>query len=129
MIKEEIGCRIRKTRREKEYSQDYVAMKLGISQTAYQRIENGRAEKMDINIIVKIAEILEISPVDLMFKPKKSTVQYSQPLADNNQLNQTNEDLLKLLNAQLEAINKQMELIASFLKKVFTLFIWGVSFI
>lgn len=31
MVKEEIGNRIRKIRKEKEYSQDYIAMKLGMS--------------------------------------------------------------------------------------------------
>ena len=52
--------KIRKTREIKDYSQEYVAEKLGISQTAYSKLENGQTN-ISVKRLIKLAEILEIS--------------------------------------------------------------------
>lgn len=51
---------IRKLRRENNYSQEYVANKLGISQKAYSEIENGKTnlKHEQVNLL---AELLHIS--------------------------------------------------------------------
>jgi transcriptional regulator with XRE-family HTH domain len=64
-----IGEKIRIQRTIKKFSQQYMAFMLDISQAAYSKIE--RAETLpSLPRIYAIAEILEISPFELMPKPK-----------------------------------------------------------
>ncbi len=51
---------IRTLRREKNYSQDYVANKLGISQKAYSEIENGKTA-LKHELVNALADILNVS--------------------------------------------------------------------
>lgn len=55
---------LRNRRRELNYSQEYVAEKLGISQKAYSDIENGKTILKNI-IRLRLAKILDLSPDDL----------------------------------------------------------------
>ena len=64
--------RIRLTRLEKNFSQEYLASKIGMSQSYYARIESGK-NPLTINYLLKIAEILEISPKKLFDKKKART--------------------------------------------------------
>lgn len=56
--------KLRKIRREQDYTQEYMAFRLGISQKMYSDIENGKTilkhEMMD-----KITEILGMMPSDI----------------------------------------------------------------
>ena len=70
MVKEAIKL-IRKMRIEKNYSQEYVASKLNISQSYYGRIENSKAN-LDLETLNKILEVLEIDCVDFFTKIKVS---------------------------------------------------------
>jgi len=54
-----IGDNIKKIRELKNYSQEYVAQELGISQSTYARIESGTIVPK-IDRLQRIAEILEI---------------------------------------------------------------------
>jgi len=56
---------IRKLRECKNYSQYYLAVKLGISQNAYSKIELGYTN-ITLNRLIKIAEILEADLIDLI---------------------------------------------------------------
>jgi len=70
MVKEAIKL-IRKMRIEKNYSQEYVASKLNISQSYYGRIENSKAN-LDLETLNEILEVLEIDCVDFFTKIKVS---------------------------------------------------------
>lgn len=61
----EIGYKIKKIREIRNYSQEYMAERLGISQVAYSRLETGKT-KFDLNRMQDIASILEIDPVFLL---------------------------------------------------------------
>jgi transcriptional regulator with XRE-family HTH domain len=61
----EIGHKIRKLRELRNYSQEFMALKLGISQVAYSKIETGQTQ-MNLQRLEKIAETLEIDPFTLM---------------------------------------------------------------
>lgn len=61
----EIHLRIRNVRSAQGMSQEYVASKIGISQNAYSRIELGLA-KLSIERMLKIAVILNVSPIELL---------------------------------------------------------------
>lgn len=55
---------IRKVRRSKDFTQEYMAFEMGISQKAYSDIENGKV-KINLEILTKISKILEIRPSDI----------------------------------------------------------------
>lgn len=60
-----VAVNIRKVRESKDYTQDYLAVKLAISQNAYSKIELGYT-KITVERLFQIAQILEVNPVDLL---------------------------------------------------------------
>lgn len=58
------SAKIRARRKELGYSQEYIALKLEISQKAYSDIENGKT-KLKSDVLNTIASILEVSPFEL----------------------------------------------------------------
>ena len=65
--------KIRIARLEKNYSQDYLASKFGISQSYYAKIESGKSE-ITIKLFLEIIEILEIDLIDFFKLLKTSKV-------------------------------------------------------
>ena len=55
---------LRKIRREKDLTQEYMAFELGISQKAYSDIENGKT-KINQQYLEKIASILKVPTSDI----------------------------------------------------------------
>lgn len=68
-MKDTIGYRIRKLRESKDYSQQNMAMDLGITAGAYSKIETGKTDP-SIGRIKQIAEILEVD-ISYFFQPQK----------------------------------------------------------
>lgn len=60
-----VAINIRKIRESKDYTQDYLAIKLAISQNAYSKIELGYT-KITVERLFQIAHILEVDPVYLI---------------------------------------------------------------
>lgn len=60
-----VAVKIRHLRRNKEYSQEYMALLLNISQNAYSRLENGKTP-ITIDRLYQICIILQTSPVVLL---------------------------------------------------------------
>lgn len=60
-----VGENIRKIRDLKGFSQDYLANKLGVSQTAIHNIE-GNITKVTVEKLKKIADILEVTPEQIL---------------------------------------------------------------
>lgn len=56
--------KIKARRKELGYSQEYVALKLSLSQKAYSDIESGKT-KLKNEVLNEIAKILEISPAKI----------------------------------------------------------------
>lgn len=54
-----VSANIRNVREKKNFTQDYLAAKLAISQNAYSKIELGYS-KITINRLIEIAIILEV---------------------------------------------------------------------
>jgi transcriptional regulator with XRE-family HTH domain len=59
------GEKIRLIREIRGFSQENVAAKLGILQNTYSRIETN-SSKLNSAMLVKIAEVLEVSPMDIL---------------------------------------------------------------
>jgi transcriptional regulator with XRE-family HTH domain len=70
----EIVTNIRKIREFRNYTQDYLAAKLKISQNAYSKIELGYSS-ITLNRLVEIAGILEIDLVDLVCHDSENVIQ------------------------------------------------------
>jgi transcriptional regulator with XRE-family HTH domain len=60
-----IVSNIRKIREFRNYTQDYLSVKLHISQNAYSKIELGYSS-ITLSRLIHIAEILEVDLVDLI---------------------------------------------------------------
>lgn len=60
-----VAGNIRKIREYRDYTQDYLAAKLKISQNAYSKIELGYS-KLTIDRLFQIAEILEVEVTHLL---------------------------------------------------------------
>jgi len=58
------GQNIRKIRRSRDLTQEYMAFEMGISQKAYSDIENSKV-KINLEILTKISDILDIKPSDI----------------------------------------------------------------
>jgi transcriptional regulator with XRE-family HTH domain len=67
-----VGEKIRIQRVIKNYTQEYMAFMLDISQAAYSNIERDTTE-ITLVRLYEIAEILEVSPLILIPKPKYGT--------------------------------------------------------
>ena len=57
-----VAQNIRKIREYRNYTQEYLAAKLRISQNAYSKIELGHT-KITVDRLFRIADILEVDPV------------------------------------------------------------------
>jgi transcriptional regulator with XRE-family HTH domain len=62
----EVVSNIRKIRDYRDYTQDYLALKLGISQNAYSKIELGYS-KITLDRLFHIALILEVEVNDVLY--------------------------------------------------------------
>lgn len=60
-----VALKIRKAREYKNYSQEYLAAKIGISQNAYSKIELGHS-KITLDRFFHIATVLNINVGDLL---------------------------------------------------------------
>ena len=71
-----IATQIRILRRNREYSQEYMALMLHISQNAYSRLENGKTP-ITLDRYYEVCQILQIKPselLDMVEIPKPDTV-------------------------------------------------------
>jgi len=59
------GEKIKLIREMRGFSQENVAAKLGIAQTAYSRIETNQT-RLDSTMLVKLADVLGVSPMDIL---------------------------------------------------------------
>ncbi len=66
MIQLNIGERIRRRRKELNYSADYVAEKLGKNRATVYRYESSQIENMPYDIIAELAVVLKVDPSYLM---------------------------------------------------------------
>lgn len=71
-----IATKIRTLRRSREYSQEYMALMLHISQNAYSRLENGKTP-LTLDRYYEVCQILQVKPselLDMVEMPKSNPV-------------------------------------------------------
>ncbi|MES2455657.1 MAG: helix-turn-helix transcriptional regulator [Bacteroidota bacterium] len=73
-----VAGNIRRIRVFRNYTQDYLAMKLDITQNAYSKIELGYSN-ITLNRLISIAEVLDIDPVTLISCEGDQLLQIRKP--------------------------------------------------
>ncbi|MGY0407314.1 MAG: helix-turn-helix domain-containing protein [Polaribacter sp.] len=105
-----IGSKIRKVRKVKEFSQEYMAISLGITQNSYSKLENQKT-KLSLELINKISEILEIDFIDLISFDENSIFDKNNNMLDNNfskELKELYEDQIIHLKEEIIFLQKQL---------------------
>ena len=69
-----VAVNIRKIREHRNYTQEYLAMKLKISQNAYSKIELGYT-KITLERLYQIAQILDVDLIELIKAEDSEVVQ------------------------------------------------------
>lgn len=85
------GTIIRRFREMHNYSQKYVALKMGISQNAYSKIENNITQ-LTVDHLKKLSQILDVSVFDLL----RNDFEIHKPLHINDR-EITRHDIITLL--------------------------------
>jgi transcriptional regulator with XRE-family HTH domain len=79
-----VAANIRKVREFRNYTQDYLAAKLNISQNAYSKLELGYSN-ITLNRLVVIAEVLEFELGDLISMSVDELVHLDPNFESNDQ--------------------------------------------
>jgi transcriptional regulator with XRE-family HTH domain len=83
-IKEKVVGNIRAIRETKNYSEEYVAEKMGIGQSTYNRKENGEGD-FTLSELIKLADVLEVSVSKIIdMDLAKAITQYNQDSTSGN---------------------------------------------
>lgn len=101
-----IGNKIRKIRELKGFSQEYVASKLALSQTAYSKIESMATKKIDNEKLKEIAAALEVELDDI--------IHFNESMVFNNcrqsgQINTINNNPIEKIQELYERIISQQK--------------------
>lgn len=96
---EDFSRNIRMLRISKEWSQQFMADRLGMSQANYARLESGKV-KLNMSRLEEISQILEV-PLDNVLNPRKTVLEESV-------LNLTNEYILKLRSEKEELLRNRV---------------------
>lgn len=96
--------RIRHIRQIKGYSQDYVSMKIGISLSAYSKIERGTTDP-SLSRMLQIADVLDIDLGQIQISPT-----YGMPKSRDRVEESTPQDMvLAKLQAEMEKLRARVE--------------------
>lgn len=101
-----VGYKIRKLREVKDYSQEYMANRLEISQNVYSKIENG-LQKLTTERLKRIAEILEVPQEELINDDLKIFNIYNNTYGYIENLQEENKELFKKITQQLDFLQEQ----------------------
>ena len=123
-----IGNKIKNIRELKNFTQEYMAEKLDISQAAYSKMEKGET-KISQDKLNKIAEILEVNPDDITdFDNKKVLNSFNNVKGSNNGIitynekdmiliRQLYEDKVALLEKLLQKSEEEIKHLKALLQK------------
>jgi transcriptional regulator with XRE-family HTH domain len=113
MNQSQVIGRIRKIRASKDYTQEYMAMKLGISQKAYSKLERQETQ-LKWEKLIQIANILEVDISKLMHPATREKISAKQEA----KISAAELDLWKTLMAQYEERISQLNAEIAFLRSL-----------
>lgn len=105
-----VGDNVRKIRELKGFSQDFMAKKLGISQRSYSSIESEN-KKIDTEKLKSIAEILEVSVLDLFTFDDRVLFNNTNctGIGIYSTVNQIDDKRMELYESQLNDLREEMK--------------------
>jgi len=114
---------LRRIREIKGYSQEYMAAKMDISQSAYCKIESGK-QKLRVERLLRLSEILEVAAENLLFSAEDINLincqkfQAVSTINDNSAFNNIMKDeLINYLKEENERLIGQNNSLIEMLKK------------
>lgn len=110
-----IGKKIRQIRIQKELSQEAIAHKLSMSQSAYAKVEKG-ITKLDMERFIKIAEILETDPYDLLQIDNGKTINFNNSQLTNGYVENFYAEQKELFEKQIKHLEDEIIFLRSQLK-------------
>ncbi len=119
-----IGERIKHLREQRNYSQEYLASKLNISQRAYSKIETGET-KLSVDNLFRIAETLETSINNVLGMDGNNVFNNSFTITTGDgmvinksaseKINDLYDNIIKAKDAEIQRLQHQVD---SFLKSI-----------
>lgn len=104
-MKNTIGYRIRKHREAKDLSQENIAFELGLSRSAYNKIETGTTSP-NTNRLQEIAKVLEVDITEF-FKDSKAFGKAEDPKLQYGFATKSDiEEMMKVIHSMLTDINE-----------------------
>jgi transcriptional regulator with XRE-family HTH domain len=94
-----IGQKIKKLRELKNLTQTHVAQKLGVSQSAYSKMELGESE-VTFNRLEKISEVLEMKPEEV--------IAFNESMVFNVMHNQNGGNIFRDINNKVSDTERQL---------------------
>jgi transcriptional regulator with XRE-family HTH domain len=108
---EQAETKIKQIRELKNFTQDYVAQKLGLSTRAYSKIETGETQ-LTINRLNEISAILEVQPMEvLVFDDKKIFNFYNSSDINNVKNMNMPEKLIQQYEETIQSLKEQIQLL------------------
>jgi len=104
-VKNTIGYRIRKLREAKDLSQENIAFELGLSRSAYNKIETGTTSP-NTNRLQEIAKVLEVDITEFFKDPKAVSKAEDPKLQYGFATKSDIEEMMKVIQSMLNDINE-----------------------
>lgn len=108
--------RIKRMRLNRDFSQDYVATKLGISQRAYSKLENGEL-KIDIEKLQRIAQILEVDAAEIISNEDNQTNNFSNNKITNAVVNHFADEQDKFKKEIVNTLKEEILSLKNYIKE------------
>ncbi len=116
-MKNNLCQNVRKIRELKGFTQEYLASKLGISQRAYSKIESSET-RIDWGKILKIADVLNISPNDLiLFDDNHIFNSSNQSLKSEATINNIPDKLIDQFENRIKQLESEIEFLKDLIKR------------
>lgn len=117
-IKMNLGLKIKKLRELRNYTQEYVADRIGLDQSAYSRLEKGDT-KITFDRLTKIAEVLEVEPEDIDAFDEKQIFNITTQNGHNGYIiNVISENERKLYEDQISTLKEEISHLKGMLDKM-----------
>jgi transcriptional regulator with XRE-family HTH domain len=116
-----IGDRIKKIRESKNYTQDHLAGKLGISQNSYSKLETGTT-KITTDRLQQIAAVLEV-PIEELLNSEHQTINFNNSHVEKfygyiEHLQEDNKEHTKMLYEQVRYLQNENERLLGTVEKL-----------
>ena len=108
--------RIKRMRLNRDFSQDYVATKLGIGQRAYSKLENGEL-KIDIEKLQRIAQILEVDAAEIISNEDNQTNNFSNNKITNAVVNHFADEQDKFKKEIVNTLKEEILSLKNYIKE------------